>query len=542
MDKPRKIRIIDTAPAAFRLWILDINVLMEISKARRTKHALASKIFSAALSGRIRMAVTSEFLRELGRFSTEKEIDPILELAKQLPTINLPDGETTSQLSEEIHNEIFRKHKPSQAGSDQALSDSIHLAECIMGNAFAFITSDGVLLNNRPLIREKWGLEVAALDELNDALSEMPLDMGSTSTVGKDFRISNETWERAQQFFKAMNIQHDYADESHHVPLAHINPYLLKVSGENDETIGVMKVRRPQALGDAHQMILAVDHRHPLAEMAAEVLMNQTIDHFAQSGPNLLSIAAAQGQIVAYKCAQRFGFVVSEHDTLKKLTLGTPLFSANHEKISSAVRLLTGQNGILEIPGSFEELNIMFDQRPDEFEELEKTMSPALILAKNRPTIIQPIKRSFADELLGTSNQQNMLEQFGGAYLAKKTYVCSGRSKNSFRANQIVFFYESGRNNGRQAIVAIARVDDVLHSKKDEVGAAEMRHTVVESVDQFAAGSDVTLFSFSSLLRFPRPVLYSELKKIQATGNSNLQSATVVTPKNTQKILELGWL
>jgi hypothetical protein len=192
-------------------------------------------------------------------------------------------------------------------------------------------------------------------------------------------------------------------------------------------------------------------------------------------------------------------------------------------------------------PSKFEDFDDLLEADEQKFQSIEGFMSPTLIVANNRRVSIQPIGRAYADELLGTSPQISLLDQYEGAFRSKKIYVSSGRSKNLFKTNQIIMFYESSRTGGRGAVVAAARVDNVVVQRKNETGRSDMKKTVVESVDRFSASGEVTMTSFSSLLRFPHPVSLDVLQELGAAGTQNLQTATVIATAAAQKIFDRGW-
>ena len=68
-----------------------------------------------------------------------------------------------------------------------------------------------------------------------------------------------------------------------------------------------------------------------------------------------------------------------------------------------------------------------------------------------------------------------------------------------------------------------------------------MKKTVLESVDRFSASEEITMTSFSSLLRFPRPVSLNVLQELGAAGTQNLQTATVIATAAAQEIFDQGW-
>ena len=96
--------------------------------------------------------------------------------------LHLDDAAGLSTLTNEVHHLVFVQTGSRQAASVQALSDSRHVAESIKGNASAFIPSDGPMLNARSELREKFGLDIAALDEFDDALGSYDLDVDLTQT------------------------------------------------------------------------------------------------------------------------------------------------------------------------------------------------------------------------------------------------------------------------------------------------------------------------------------------------------------------------
>ena len=192
-------------------------------------------------------------------------------------------------------------------------------------------------------------------------------------------------------------------------------------------------------------------------------------------------------------------------------------------------------------PLHFESIDQLYQQSPDEFDNLEQFLSPALFASSHRSIIIQPIKKSFAEQLLGTTDQQNFLEQFGGATKSEKIYVCSGRKRNSYHVGQIVLFYESTRSGGQGAVIAAANVKSVLLREKEKVTQRNLSQTVLDSVADMSSTNRVTLIGFSNVLRLPKPVGLPRLKTLGAHTGQNFVSATRITTAVGQAILAEGW-
>ncbi len=523
------------------LWVIDINVLFDLLKHGRAQYEMATDVIKAALDGRVRIAVTSEFSKELWRATTAIQDDPLLKLANALPRMRIKADDGVKDLAASVHTSLFEVKKPSQAGTPQAHSDCRHLAECIAGNATAFVTSDGVLLRNRRQIRETWGLEVVALEDFHDALASTELIDDFKPARGKGFQVYTVGAEVARVM--AEKLQSKGLDSSY------FDGHATRPSGRFlaaiDDTMiatGLLASCPPATLGNAHQILLLVDHERPNAELIADMLLSIEIDTIGRAGLNLLSLNDVPGQIAVRKAALQTGFVSSENEQLLgKAVLGSPITPANFLALSDRARIMFGCELSQLFPSDFESYDALYSSDRAEFRRTEDLLTPTLIVANNRRVSIQPIARSYADELLGTSAQTSLLDQFEGAFHSRKTYVSSGRSKNFFKTNQLVLFYESSRTGGRGAVVAAARVDNVVTQQKEETGRSDMKKTVLESVDRFSVSDEVTMTSFSSLLRFPHPVNLKILQELGAAGTQNLQTATVIATAAAQKIYDLGW-
>ena len=523
------------------LWVIDINVLFDLLKQGRAQYELATGVFTAALDGRVRIAVTSEFSAELCRATTAIQDDPLLKLANALPRIRVRADADIKDLAANIHGSVFEVNKPSQAGTPQARSDCEHIAECVAGNATAFITSDGVLLRNRREIRETWGLEVVALEDFHDALVSTEMIDDFKPARGEGFQVCTVGAEDARAM--ADKLQSKGLDgryfEGH---ATRPSGRFLAAIDEKTTATGLLASCPPATLGDARRILLLVDHERPNAELIADMLLSKEIDTIGLSGLNLLNLADVPGQIAVRKAALRTGFIYNEAKRLlSKAALGSPLTPENFSALADRARFTFGHELSRLFPSDFNSFGALYSSDIAEFRRIEDLLTPTLIVADSRRVSIQPIAKSYADELLGTSNQTSLLDQFEGAFRSRKIYVSSGRSKNFFKTNQLILFYESTRTGGRGAVVAAARVDDVVTQHKKETGRSDMKKTVVESVDRFSASEEVTMTSFSSLLRFPRPVSLKELYELDAAGTQNLQTATVIATAAAQKIFDRGW-
>ncbi|SHL85780.1 hypothetical protein SAMN05444414_1674 [Roseovarius marisflavi] len=172
-------------------------------------------------------------------------------------------------LAAHIHTSVFEVKKPSQAGTLQARSDCKHLAECIAGNATAFVTSDGVLLRNRRQIRETWGLEVVALEDFHDALASTELIDDFKPARGKGFQVCTVGAEVARgmaEKLQSKGFDGSYFDGHATRPSGRF----LAALDDTKTATGLLASCPPSTLGDAHRILLLVDHERPNAELVAD--------------------------------------------------------------------------------------------------------------------------------------------------------------------------------------------------------------------------------------------------------------------------------
>lgn len=123
LEHQQPVPLMPRSGAQSNLWVIDINVLFDLLKLRRTQYEMATGVFMAALDGRVRIAVTSEFSNELSRTTAAIQEDPLLKLANALPRLRGKADNNAKSLGASIHTSVFEANKPSQAGTSQAISD-----------------------------------------------------------------------------------------------------------------------------------------------------------------------------------------------------------------------------------------------------------------------------------------------------------------------------------------------------------------------------------------------------------------------------------
>jgi hypothetical protein len=178
------------------------------------------------------------------------------------------------------------------------------------------------------------------------------------------------------------------------------------------------------------------------------------------------------------------------------------------------------------------------------FEDLETSLFPALFLLSSRNYAIVPIRKIFADQLLNTSLQMSLLPSNAAAMFHERVYYRTARNLSLLSPGSIIVFYESGRNNGRSAAVAIARVRDTAKVPKNEVAAVLLRHGVLNEseIGKLTKGDQIASTVFDGVIRFPKPIPRCLLKKLGAIDAANLITARQLTVTQISAIVENGGL
>ena len=172
---------------------------------------------------------------------------------------------------------------------------------------------------------------------------------------------------------------------------------------------------------------------------------------------------------------------------------------------------------------------------------LEDALAPTILVWPDRDGVIVPIARTYADDLLGTSDQFPLFGSPEAAFVSRRTYFNSPRTAPLMRPNIPILFYESKRSGGRGAVVAVARILDATITKKQQAPENLLKRAVVEDLEPLSASSDVLATTFDNLLRFPKPVPLQVLRDLEADGSANMQTTTALRNTALESILELGW-
>ncbi|HWA88556.1 MAG TPA: GNAT family N-acetyltransferase [Rhizomicrobium sp.] len=541
------LRLRGASPAP--LYAIDLNVLFDVVKGRnRPRSAVAERLIAAALGHQIRLAVAPEFVTELERTTKGGTVDPILALARQLPRLPAFDRTETERLAELVHAIVFVEPGVGEAGSPQALSDARHLAQAALARASGYVTSDGRMLEARDRLLRQIGIDVASLEEFDALLPTESRAQDNAQLKGTGCAVGALSVEAARRYLKQHHVADSLAVEF--APdRAGLGIWRARAVTEAGDTVAVGIYRAPGNIDAPARVLVHVRSDHVACETFADHLLDVQCEEACRTGPITIELPCVPGQAVVRRAAGLRGFLpVSHGETLIKVAVGRPVTAESWPALARQTRRRTGLRLPEAAPAADAVRTGLEVQGPDgktilvRLPALEDALGPTILIWPGRDGAIVPIARNYADDLLGTNDQFLLFGSPEAAFVTRRTYFNSPRSAPLLRPGLPILFYESLRSGGRGAIVAAARIIDATVVRKEQVSDEQLRRAVVEDVSPLSASSDVLATSFDNLLRFPKPVMLSELRALGAAGTANYQTSTAVTAAHLSAILELGWL
>lgn len=527
------------------LYAIDLNVLFDAVKLGRTRAQLARRVIGAALAHRFRLATASEFVTELNRHTVAGRVDPILELARQLPRLPDTGRAEVEALAGTIYSVVFGSVSVSEAQQAQAKSDARHLAQAALARASGFLTSDGRLLDARARLMDEIGIDVISLDEFSVMLDDLPGAPAFASQL-PTVDLIREPLSRdvATQYF-ALHCE----GASHLEPLGDPSLHGFSIEGMRDagNLVGVAARSRLPTVDAPVRLLVHVRQDNVRCDLLVDALLNSQIAQACVSSPVAIELQDVPGQTLLRRTALLRGFALRAGGAMVKIAIGRPVTPRSWPTIARLIRRRTGLRLPEAAPHEDEVRTGVTVTGPDgrkmvvTLASLENALGPTLLAWPGRAGALVPIARRYADDLLGTATQISMFGPLEAGLLSRRTYVNSPRSAPVLRPGTPILFYESKRSNGRGAVVASARVVDSVVVNKTQLPAERMRGAVVKDVGNLSSSNEVLVTTFDHLLHFSSPVQFAALKALGAVGSQNLVTATRVEPEVLATIIDQGW-
>lgn len=535
-------------------YAIDLNVFFDVVR-RRPRANDAAKVISAGLGNLIRVVVTEEFVAELRRTSTTAS-DPILEFASELPTIGAPPADVLSLLTAEIKAIAFPGRPGSVPLRHQDRSDLIHLATAIYHTLAGFVTNERAFLREQHQFYQKYGLRVMDVSKFADAVKTLkePLTRTDTRVSGSALSL-REVSPREQagldEFLAQFTIPEEFRTHFEAPPQSLVTRKRIIASSEKD----IICAAAWDCLSGLHPVAhirCVANEEHPALETALDILLDRICREASKQGEVLLSLQFPKGQVTGQALASLKGFAPSSNDgssvgTLWKACLGRaieprdwPVVAAWLKNVASltleaTLPTFTGENQTVKFESVARRGTVALNT-------LETILGPTLVLLDKRPGVIAPIRRSFADDLLGSASQMCLIPSPSAILSSERIYYSSTRNARLFRSGVPLVFYESGSEHGRSCAIAVCRILETIIASKPTISGQLLRHGVLDEgeIEQLTADDKIAVTTFDNLMIFQNPISFKRLKRFGCINNANLVSAITVSADGLRSVIREG--
>ena len=552
---PRKITYAFRPILHTHSYVLDLNVFFDVVQNRGIGES--AHVLSLALNNEIKLSVTSEFTKELGRHSSRFEHDPVLELAKRLPTLPKLNREILRSLIDSIRNIL--SPNASKTGNQKAndASDLIHLASCVHHRAYGFITRDAAILKHATELYETYNLRIVSPTDLSDTYENGDLHPALlVVAVGHQKIKASELDEHersdAEKFLRDLGVEANTIPVCLNPGTTH-SPRMRLVVRTEDEIIGIGSWPVRRDAGQDKKMHLYVNEDHPASDNA--------IDHFLESSATRcgygqlthLYLQIQPRQIRTREVAISRGFhplVLREGITTRELSKISWKGVITHGNWSEFGRVFS-EAADLELPCNiprYEELvntGIFLNGKAIDraftisLFDFETLISPGALICPNRVAIMVPIREEYASDLIASTVRQTPL--FPGKEAAlrlERAYFMGAGRHGLLSRGRLVVFYISRR---QKEAVAIARItfSDTVTKTQAVLNLGRQGVLTEQEIHQRAnSRGEVTAFTFDNVIVFPHFIPFQELKRIGCVGGANLVTAQELSHESLLGIVD----
>jgi hypothetical protein len=302
----------------------------------------------------------------------------------------------------------------------------------------------------------------------------------------------------------------------------------------------------------AHVNLIA-NEDNAAVEAALDCILGIICAEASRTGTVLLRLCLPVGHVIARKVASSHGFRTTDptcaDGDLQKICVGRPIHTDNWSKIRTAIHYCGGLDFSNELPTFIahdQSISFLTSQglhRDVKLKDLEKLLSPTLIILPGRAGNIVPIRRIFADQLLGASRQMSLLPKREALLFSERIYFSASRNSNLFKAGMPLLFYESGRAGGSASVTACARVVQTTVLKKIDISSHLLRHGVLETDDleQLTAAGSMCVTTFDNIMHLDSPVPLDRLRELGCVDASNLVCPRQISDEQLVSVLKEGF-
>ena len=522
-------------------YVIDLNVFFDV--VRHRDHGEASLLLSLGFDSELRLRVTAEFAEELQRSATDGSPDPVLEFAKNLPTLPKLDPEAVKPIVEALRTILRPGTQKTGRSAVNDASDLIHLASCIQHRAYGFITRDAVILQRAAALYQEYRLRVVSPADFSDLFDD---DAGrqhpQRAIVGRHEIEIADLDERNRA--EAEDFLHRLGVDSHTTSSCLASgisrrPRSRRVARTGGRIMGVGSWANA-GLGGTANLYLYIDEDLGNSESVIDRFFLESSMNAGRYGRLLrLDLAIAPRQEKTRAVAINIGFRPPERQdqhsnvALTKVSFKGVVGVGNWLLFRHAFKTMTNYMLHETMPSWNMITNTGIVMEPNEAGrtvtispfDFETLASPCALLYPGRTAVIVPIKEGYANELLpSTQGQKSFFPQREVEFRLERAYFFAAGKHALLPKGTIVVFYVSGP---RSEAIAFARVTFSDTMTKTQALLHLGRGVLTEDeLDRRKNEKDeVAAFTFDNVLLFQKNLSYGELKHAGCIGGANLRTA-----------------
>lgn len=371
------------------IYAIDLNIFFDVARDRDQS---ANKLISACFNHLIRLVLADEFLNELKR--NRKPNDPALKFALELPKLPDVDTEKLENLAKKIYKLIFARQDQSPADSEQAISDTRHIAHATLARATAFITRDGKILDAQRDLLENFGIDIATPEQIIEWFFQETQTARSEETAGSGFNVKDVCSEQLRTYLDSQHVEKAQLIEQFCAPGEFTQRQAVF---EDGNIVAVGALQTPQAVAGPAKLLIHGLPSNPHYVRNIDHLLTKFVRIACKKCPAMVELAYIQGQAEPRNLATAHGFTLLPEQRYIKVAAGQPLTNSNWQRVIDSMRRHTG----LVLPNSMLKhwtKKITIKDAADKKvlftpPELEEFLSPTLIVCAGRDAVVVPIQK-----------------------------------------------------------------------------------------------------------------------------------------------------
>jgi hypothetical protein len=529
------------------MFLLDLNVLFDLAP-RRLRHKDALNLFQAERMRFCRLAISDEIREELRRTAHQGKTDPMEAYLNIFPSFPLSKERGTDDLLQELASLIFPVKDNLRDLNANEMSDLRHVVTVIRHDLAGLITNDKAILAAAPQIASKYGIEIVSPAAFSSDSSNAPVNTAFETT--RDATLSLlDLCQKDEPIVHALLAKLNLSGSkiaSDWMPIgARAQVAVRRVVWNESSLLGYLtwSVKSVASITVAR---VALDEEDPQAGDAARVLLVYLLEQLSQQGPRQIQLELASRQSIVRDLAIGFGFRgTPDQRCLNKIVLGRVVTNNTWEECREEL----ASKWSLKLPACPAYRSV--DQHiqvltPDgnrthlKLDVLESLLSPALFCLQGRPAVITPVQKAFSEPLLGCSGQSSLLPSGTASLFHDRHYISNHRTLRLFKRGTLILFYESTKQGGRGAIIALGRVREAYLKPSSALKESDFMQSVLSAVSLGRIGKSKmkTVTVFDNIFPLPNPVPLVSLKRIGCGRPNDLITTRVINDDQLQQILK----